>query len=419
MPLVISLIKGDTSAAKMLMGGDDDDDDDDDDCADPAFVQGSKNVYEVSPYTVLSKIPSDSIAYIDIDGPMFKQGDWCSFGMEDYAELMYGLMNTANVAGVIIDADTPGGQVAGTASFADSIAACAKVKPVIGFVDDGICASAGYWFISACTEIYLCQSTAQVGSVGVYCTVADWYAYYASQGLPVKDVYAPGSEDKNLDYRESVAGNDDLLKAELEVLRNAFVSAVKINRKGKMVGTDWATGKMYFPAEAQSLGLIDGVKSFDQVVWRINRLISSTNKNQNTMAFERVLTVASADAFEVVDNGFVVTEDGLHAINTALTLADNNATELASAQATIARLTAEAQTVETAVATAVANATQTANATIAANTEKIAELEAKIVEMGKLDGNRQTAAESDKDSDAKPAVEAMDMAFQKQLLEKV
>ena len=39
--------------------------------------------------------------------------------------------------------------------------------------------------------------------------------------------------------------------------------------------------------------------------------------------------------------------------------------------------------------------------------------------MGKLDGNRQTAAESDKDSDAKPAVEAMDMAFQKQLLEKV
>ena len=137
------------------------------------------------------------------------------------------------------------------------------------------------------------------------------------------------------------------------------------------------------------------------------------------MAFERVLTVANADAFEVVDNGFVVTEDGLHAINTALTLADNNATELASAQATIARLTAEAQTVETAVATAVANATQTANATIAANTEKIAELEAKIVEMGKLDGNRQTAAESDKDSDAKPAVEAMDMAFQKQLLEKV
>jgi ClpP class serine protease len=398
MPLVFSFIKGDAHAAKTIMGSDWDDDEPVINDR-PSLVNGTDKVYEVCPNTDLSKLPAGCIAYIDIDGPMLKDGDMCSWGMSDYAMLLDGLRTSQNVAGVIMDIDSPGGQVDGTATLADAIAACDAVKPVIGFVDDGMSASAAYWCISACREVFVSQQTDQVGSIGVYCTVADWYKYYESLGLSVKDVYSTLSDDKNLDYRQSVAGNDDLLKAELDVIANAFIGTVKKNRKGKLNGADWATGKMYFPSEAQQLGLIDGVKSFSQVVFRISRLISSINKfsNNNTMAFEKTLAIAKAEAFAVTDEGFAMSEEHLNNIEAAIALHESNVDELAAANGTVEQLNT---TISEMHIEATANA-----AKINTQSARITELEAQVAALGKApSGSGSTlVVEKDETVEEKPA----------------
>lgn len=386
MPLVFSFMKGDASAAKMLMGSEDDEADD---CCDPVLI--GKNIYSIFPGTDLNQLPAGAIAFVDIDGPLFKMGDICTDGMEDYAELFYGIANATNITGVILDLDSPGGQADGTATFGDAIKFCASIKPVIGFVDDGICASAAYWALSACTEIYCSQPTDAVGSIGVYCSIADWNTYYAADGLPIKDVYAPESTDKNIEYRESIAGNDDLLKANLSVIAKAFISTVKTNRKGKIKGTDWATGKMFFASDALSQGLIDGIKSFDQVAFRISRL-ASQNKLTNIMAFEKTLASAKATEFAVTDEGFLLSEDELNNVEASLATIDEAIA--ATVALNEAHATIEALNVTVAELTGERDIAQGA---ITVNMTRIQELQEQVTALGKEPSGKGTVLTSTED----------------------
>lgn len=282
------------------------------------------SVYQVSYYSDLSRLPSGSIAMLDINGPITKYGDICSYGSIDHTATLNRLGAAPNVEGVILNIDSPGGEVSGTAMLADAIKSLGTKKPVVAMIDNGIAASAAMWIASASNEIYTTQKIDMVGSIGVYTTLVDWYGYLEKEGLKVRDIYAPQSTDKNLDYREALKGNDDLVKDELKVLADEFISTIAKNRAGKIQGNDWSTGKMYYSKEAIRLGLIDGQKSFNQVVGRINKLIS-TKKTNNTMAFEKTLKAANATEFELVDDiGFGLTEAQLTAVEN--TLATNEQT---------------------------------------------------------------------------------------------
>jgi protease-4 len=162
--------------------------------------------------------------------------------------------------------DSPGGQVDGTASFANAIKSFSK--PMIGYVDDGMAASAAMWMISAADEVYASLEQDQVGSIGVYTSIADWNAYFEKQGLKVLDIYAPQSTDKNKGYYDALKGNEDLIKEELSVIAANFISAVKQNRGDVTTANQsaWDSGKMFYAKDATKIGLIDGVKSFDQVI---------------------------------------------------------------------------------------------------------------------------------------------------------
>ena len=331
------------------------------------------SVYSVGYYTDLSRLPSGSIAMINITGPITKYGGLCAYGSVDHVATLNRLSNAPNIKGIILNMDSPGGEAAGTAMLADAIRAATAIKPVIAMIDDGIAASAGMWIASAAQEIYTTQKTDMVGSVGVYTTIADWYGYMAEQGLDVRDIYAPQSTDKNLDYREALDGKDDLVKEDLKVLAQEFIDTVRKNRAGKINGDAWTTGKMFYSKEAIKIGLIDGQKSFEQVVRRMDSLIKiKEQSNNNTMAFEKTLTAAKAESFEVTEGGFLVEEAHLNNIESLLaanedTLADQ---ALQAQQAVAAQ-----QAAETALATANSTITER-DATIAAQAQEIATLKA-------------------------------------------
>ncbi len=264
LPLIMQLAKGETADFGMKP---------ETNCTIKRVSAGG-NAYSVNYYTDLSKLPDGSIAVVNISGPLMKQGDMCSYGMLDYTALVNRINNSSSVKGMIVNMDSPGGQVDGTATLADSIRNTRQRKPVISLIDDGIAASAGYWCVSPADEIYVSQATDMVGSIGVYTTIADWITHYKEYwNLPMHDVYAPQSTDKNLDYREAVEGNDALVKADLKVIADQFINTVKRNRGARLTGTDWMSGKMFYAADAKKQGLIDGVKNMDQVIKRMNELI--------------------------------------------------------------------------------------------------------------------------------------------------
>lgn len=110
-----------------------------------------------------------STAIIRCIGPLVQRHDWlasfCGF-------VAYERLNThiaaakadTNVKRVVMEYDTPGGEVNGIKETADGLYALAQEKEVIAVVNDRCCSS-GYFLASQCTRIVV-SPTSQIGNIG-------------------------------------------------------------------------------------------------------------------------------------------------------------------------------------------------------------------------------------------------------------
>ncbi len=171
-----------------------------------------------------------------------------------------------NIKGIILDINSPGGQVDGTATLADAIKNA--TTPITAIVNDGMACSAGYWIASAADEIYVTHEHSEVGSIGVYATLRDYTEYFKELGIRIEDVYAEQSTEKNKGYKDWKAGDPKAFIARLSSVADTFINVVKENRKGKLNLTagDPFKGAVYGAAKATEIGLIDGIKSYDEVL---------------------------------------------------------------------------------------------------------------------------------------------------------
>src|SRR4051812_20510983 len=108
----------------------------------------------------------NGIATIPIMGPIFRHADMFTMmcGGATTESLMSSLRSAADdrtVQGIILEIDSPGGEVAGIAEAALFINELSQTKPIVAYVD-GDCCSAAYFLASAATEIV----TAPSGVVG-------------------------------------------------------------------------------------------------------------------------------------------------------------------------------------------------------------------------------------------------------------
>jgi ClpP class serine protease len=324
----------------------------------------NRGVYKVGYYTKLENVPDGSIAFVDLVGPIMKYGGFCSYGSMDYAQILSKIDKAGNFDGVILNVDSPGGQVDGTTLLADRVKSMSK--PVVAMVDDGLMASAAMWIGSAADEIYATKASDTFGSIGVYATLYDWNAYMKSEGLPVHEIYAPQSEQKNKDFRDALAGDYSGMKSDLGYIADTFIKTIETNRPKAATSKDkWSKGGMFYAKEATDMGLIDGVKSFSQIIERVSSLASNYKKsNKNKMsagAFQHTISASQAEGFAVVENGFLLTEENLNNIESHIvgletaaaeagTNADNAQTALQAANDQNAQLTADLATANSRIA---------------------------------------------------------------------
>ena len=276
LPLVLNLLQGNTAAIIRDGSGETEMPF----AINPATMQRHE-MYVRTPYGIKANpnIPEGSVCVIPVSGPILKYNGGC--GEPGSIERIGWLLDAEqrqNISSVVMLFDSPGGQVDGTQSFANAIKSFSK--PIIGFVDDGMAASAGMWLLSATDEAYASLESDQVGSIGVYTTVVDFKGYFEKEGYKLHEIYAPQSTDKNKDYRDAIAGNYDLLLEDLKITAGTFINAIKANRGDKAKGSieKWSTGKMFYASEATKIGLIHEVKSFEQVISKASWL-SKRKKN--------------------------------------------------------------------------------------------------------------------------------------------
>lgn len=105
-------------------------------------------------------------------------------------EQLANIREDATIHTLVMDFDSPGGMVAGTAAAAEAIrAVSAAGKRVIAYAS-GSCASAAYWLASACDEIHA-DPDAVVGSISTITSGVDTSGAWQMAGMELK-LFATG-----------------------------------------------------------------------------------------------------------------------------------------------------------------------------------------------------------------------------------
>jgi signal peptide peptidase SppA len=176
-----------------------------------------------------------------------------------------------NVRSIVLDIDSPGGSVKGIEETANLIFKARKQKPVVAFASD-MTASAAYWLGSQ-ANTFMGNSTAAVGSIGVYMVVVDSSEFAKKQGAkvikvatgPFKGAGEPGTEVNQAQI--------DAFQVEVDDILEIFVKQVS---RGRAMTRDAvresADGRMFIGKDAVSKGLLDRLGSLDDAVAEAARL---------------------------------------------------------------------------------------------------------------------------------------------------
>lgn len=218
--------------------------------------------------------PENSVAIVSIADTIYKYDMDCGpAGMKTKANILKRIDANKNIIGCVLVIDSPGGEGSAARLMNDTINS--MNKPVIAHVED-MATSAGYYIASACDAIYARTNQAILGSIGTYITIADFSERLKQCGISVKEIYADKSTDKNKDYYDAVefmksdgkSGSLDGIKFLVNKFNENFLSDVKANRSDKLNAQDdlWNTGRLIFADEAQTIGLIDGIDSLENII---------------------------------------------------------------------------------------------------------------------------------------------------------
>lgn len=221
----------------------------------------------------------DGVAVIPVGGVLMRQLSWWGLfsGSSSY-EILIRDINAAvknpNVRAIILDVDSPGGEVTGCAELADAIHAMAQEKTIVAY-GTGMVASAAYWIASSCSRVVV-SATSSVGSIGVMATIMDASAAYERSGIKEYRFISSQSPMKNAD--PGTKEGDAAIQTNVDALAEVFVSAVANFRRVSRadVLSDFGKGGCFVGQAAVDAGLADAVGSLEGLISELG------NTNQST-----------------------------------------------------------------------------------------------------------------------------------------
>lgn len=225
----------------------------------------------------------DGILFLKYSSVMTKDtisfwGILFSLGTEAIANTLRERFSTGKYRGLILLLDTPGGQVDGTANLAGVMKTLDV--PTAAVIDNGMIASAGYWWASSADKIFASSPTDQVGSIGTMMAWADFKPAYEKEGVKFHSVYASKSVDKNREITEAEKENYEPLISALDETNEIFLDAVRENRPAILEQA--FSGKLYIAKEAIQKNLIDGMGGVEAALEYINGMSNSEGRNTHT-----------------------------------------------------------------------------------------------------------------------------------------
>ena len=214
----------------------------------------------------------NGVAIVPIAGPIFRYANlFTNFSgataLSDFAANMAAAVADSRVKSIVLEIDSPGGEVTGLAEAARMIAEAAITKPVAAFVE-GAAMSAAYWLASAAGEITI-ASTGAVGSLGAVVAMQDSRDAQAKSGVRRYQFVSSQTPNKLLDPTTDAGAAR--VQAFADRLAGEFLADAAGNRGMSVADLLAATdgGGLLVGADAVAAGLADHVGGFEETLTRL------------------------------------------------------------------------------------------------------------------------------------------------------
>ncbi|MCL4110010.1 UNVERIFIED_CONTAM: hypothetical protein GTU68_038227 [Idotea baltica] len=200
------------------------------------------------------------------------------------------------VSGVIIRCNSPGGSPVQSAYVYDEIMRLRelyKEKKVIAVAAD-LCASGGYFIVSAAEEIYANKSSL-VGSIGV--RMQGFGVVEAMQKIGIENRELTAGENKAIldPFSPRKPEHEVFVKKMLNTTHKHFIDAVKAGRGDRLKNDpDIFSGLFWTGEDAKALGLIDGYGSPASIARDVIKAETMINFSPKEDILERLSKQVSA-----------------------------------------------------------------------------------------------------------------------------
>jgi signal peptide peptidase SppA len=220
---------------------------------------------------------TSKVAVVPIHGTLVRRtsGLEAASGLASYTDIAAQIdaaLASPDVAAILLDVDSPGGESSGVFDLADRIRVAAQVKPVWAVAND-MAFSAAYALASAASRVFVAR-TGGVGSIGVIAMHVDQSVKDAKTGLHYTAVFA-GERKNDLNPHEPISDTAHaVLKAEVDRIYGLFVETVARHRGLDADAVRATEAGLFFGESAIATGLADAVGSFDDALAQLNASLS-------------------------------------------------------------------------------------------------------------------------------------------------
>jgi signal peptide peptidase SppA len=200
-------------------------------------------------------------------------------------------VDNPSIGSIVIDIDSPGGNVHGIQALSDEIYNARKKKHIVA-VANSMAASAAYWIGTAADEFIMAPG-GDVGSIGAMMVHEDLSAFVNAVDSPnalpqVELITSSEYKAEGNPFGPLSDESREFFQQRVNEYHNSFVKAVARGRGTtvKDVNENFGQGRVYGAEQALSVGMVDAIDTLDNVIVRLasGKKQPASRRNANRLA---------------------------------------------------------------------------------------------------------------------------------------
>jgi len=217
-------------------------------------------------------------AMISINGPMmlnpglFERVMFDAVSTQDLMAAVDDVAQDNKIDQVLFDINSPGGEASQIHILADKVKSLSGVKQTAA-LNTGMMASASYYVGSQAGKVFSTDKFNETGSIGTVTVMADQSEAAKMAGIKVIKIATGPLKGAGMTGTEITADMVDAVQSKVNQLQEGFSNAVERSRPDADMadGSEARSGQSFFQADAERLGLSDGIKTVQEVFDYLNQ----------------------------------------------------------------------------------------------------------------------------------------------------